>query len=70
MQLVARSQGFDRPLRAPRDLDVVVRPADVEALAVALGGVGAVLDPARARRLRTIRVHTSYGPLDVFVRAA
>ncbi|WP_143447699.1 hypothetical protein [Kineosporia sp. R_H_3] len=56
--------------RAPRDLDVAVRPDDVEALAGALGRVGAALDPARARRLRVVRVDTSYGPLDVFVGAA
>lgn len=56
--------------RAPRDLDVAVRPDDVEALAAALAGVGAVLDPARACRLRVLRVDTSYGPLDVFVGAA
>jgi hypothetical protein len=56
--------------RVPRDLDVTVMPEDVDALADALARVGAALDPGRARRLRTVRVNTSYGPLDVFVGAA
>lgn len=52
----------------PRDLDITLPPQDVGALADALARIGAHLDAGRAVRLRDVRVLTSYGPLDVFVR--
>jgi hypothetical protein len=50
--------------RTPRDLDVVVQPADLRGLVAALGGVALSGPPLRRAADRT--VDTTYGPLDVF----
>lgn len=53
----------------PRDLDVVVRDEDVDALVRALTALGSPVRAASLRRARAQRVLTAWGPLDVFVRA-
>ena len=53
--------------RPPRDLDVAVAEQDVEGLASALSDLGCLLRTASLLRVRTLRVLTGWGPLDVFV---
>jgi hypothetical protein len=49
----------------PADLDLVVARGDEASLAAALAAVGARLDIAALRRAGSVRVLTSYGPVDV-----
>lgn len=63
--------GTARWLRAalghPRDLDVVVTPDAVPALAAALNDLGVPAQAASLMRCRQVRFQTGWGPLDVFV---
>lgn len=51
----------------PADLDVVVRPRDVDAFVAAARALGSDLTMARLLRCRDVRSDTAWGPLDVFV---
>ena len=57
-------------VRRPLDLDVTVVPGDLAALDRALARLGVEAHESALLRLRDVRVDTSWGPIDIFVRPA